>query len=124
MVKLNSAKFLSSKNVQGGEEIEFLNEGGWIVNQRYKYPDGNPKQDFQIKVKIGVEERILNLNKTNRDILAYAWGEETQMWIGKVCGIKLSDCLVSGQMKKIIILEPRGVTAKPIQADKSDPSTW
>ena len=112
MVKLNSAKFISAKNVQGGERLEILNEGGWVVNQRYKYPDGNPKQDFQIKVRLGAEERILNVNKTNRDALAHAWGEETSDWVGKFCLVRLTDCMVSGNMRKIIILEPQGGNPK------------
>lgn len=110
MVKLNSCKFISAKNMNGGEVLEIMNEGGWVVNQKFTYPDGNPRQDFQIKVHLGEEERILNVNKTNRDILSRAWGEETKDWIGKKCRIKLVDAMVSGKFQKAIILEPNGVT--------------
>ena len=110
MVKLNSAHFISAKTMQGGEIITIKNEGGWVVNQKFTYPDGTPRNDFQMAVDVAGEERILNVNKTNRDALSKAWGEETKDWIGKQATIRLIDCMVSGKMIKTIILEPMGST--------------
>lgn len=104
MVKLQSGKYLKSSIVKDGSIIKILNEGEWIVNQKYTYPDGNPRKDFVLKVDLEGQEYTMRINKTNRETLKVAWGDETRDWVGNKAVVKLMDALVSGKMQKIVIL--------------------
>lgn len=108
MVKLNS-NFLKTEQVQSNDKVKFIDEGGW-VETKYKHPDGNPKNDFQIKVLFNGEEKTMRLNKTNRDALIKAFGDETSKWKGKEASIELENVMVNGERKKSIFLTPLGVS--------------
>lgn len=120
MVKVSSSNFLKSDKVKAGDSLKFINEGSWVTSEKYKYPDGNPRKDFIIKVEYEAQQYDFRLNKMNRDALMKAWGDETSAWINKKAGIALVDTLVGSTMRKIIMLTPlpiAGATVKPKQDD-------
>lgn len=88
MVKLGS-NFLKASDCKEGDIIEFLNEGEWVKSEKYTYPDGNPKNQFQIKVKHQGNEKLLGLNKISRDSLCSEFGGDTNYWIGKKAKLRL-----------------------------------
>lgn len=112
MVKL-SGNYLKATEAKTGDIIEFMNAGEWQKNTKYSYPDGNPKQDFVVKVTHSGQEKSFRINKTNREKLVENWGDETENWIGKKARINLMDALVSGKPVKIIILEVSNGKPKP-----------
>lgn len=113
MVTFNS-KYLKATDCKDGDKIRFVDAGKWVENTKYKYPDGNPRQDFVITVEHNGEEKSFRINKTNRDVLIPAYGNDSEQWINKAARIKLVDALVSGKQMKVILLEVNG---KPKQAE-------
>ena len=108
MVKL-SGSFLKAAEAKEGDVIEFTNAGEWQTNTKYTYPDGNPRKDFVIKVKHDGQEKSFRLNKTNRSTLVENWGDETDAWVGRKAMVTLMNALVSGQQRKVIVLDvPNG----------------
>jgi len=105
---LGSGNYLKTAEVKDGDVITFKNDGEWIENTRYNYPDGNPKVDFVIKVELNGEEKSMRLNKTNRDIVISAYGNDTGKWIDKTAKITKEKCLVAGKKMDCIILEISG----------------
>ena len=118
MVMLGSGNFLKTAEVSNGDMITFKNEGYWIESTMYKYPDGNPRVDFVIKVDIKGEEKSMRLNKTNRDVVTAAYGNNTSKWIGKTAKITKEKVLVAGKKQDCILLEIEG--AERIIEDDSE----
>jgi len=114
-MKLGSGNFVRTAEVSSGETIVFKDEGSWVENTLYKYPDGNPKMDFIVKVELNGEERSMRLNKTNRDIIIAAYGNETKDWIGKTATITKEKMLVAGKRVDAIILEIEGSSVEEIE---------
>lgn len=115
MVKLNEGgAYLKTAEAKDGEVVEFLNEGEWIENSRYTYPDGNPRMDFVCQVRHNNEEKKMRVNKTNRDVLVAAWGIETKDWVNKKAKIELETALIAGKRQKMILLHPEGVEVNPV----------
>lgn len=109
MVKLVSGSYLKAEHVKEGSEVMFVDEGHWVTNERFPYPDGKPRQDFMCKIRTNGQEYLMRINKTNRTQLCASWTDETQKWIGKKATVKFVDTLIGGKMMKIIILMPIGV---------------
>lgn len=105
MVMLGSGNYVKTAEVKNGDVITFKTEGEWIENTKYTYPDGNAKVDFVIKVELNGEEKSMRLNKTNRDIVISAYGNDTSKWIGKNAKITKEKMLVAGKKMDCIILE-------------------
>lgn len=102
---LENKKFLKTADVMTNDEIKFLNEGEWVENKKFTYPDGSPKQDFVIKVLYGSDEKDMRLNKTNREALIKAYGKDTANWVGKTAKIVKVKAMVSGKLMDTIVLE-------------------
>jgi len=96
--------YLKATDVRDDTYVTFKNEGEWITSAKYTYPDGNPKQDFVIKVKIGDEEKSMRLNKTNREMLIQAFGNETSDWVGRSVKLNKVNALISGKMMEVIVI--------------------
>jgi len=109
MVMLGSGNYVKTAEVQNGDVITFKDEGKWIENTRYTYQDGNQRVDFVIKVEIKGEEKSMRLNKTNREVVIAAYGNDTSKWIGKTAKITKEKCLVAGKKQDCILLEIAGV---------------
>jgi len=116
MVKLSTGgNFIKGEDVKHGDSVKFLDEGEWSENQKYKYPDGNPRWDFICKVDHNGDEKKMRINATNKKALIAAWGDETKDWIGKTAKMTLETALVAGERRKMILLEPDG--AKPTKEE-------
>jgi len=119
MVMLGSGNYVKTAEVKDGDIITFKNEGVWIENTMYKYPDGNPKVDFVVKVEINGEEKSKRLNKKNRETVIEAYGNDTSKWIGKTAKITKEKMLVAGKKHDCILLEITGVVREPIEGEES-----
>lgn len=95
--------WLSAKNCQEGQIVEFLTEGEWRNSQKFTYDDGNPVRQLVFKVKHENEEKQLTIIKPSRLALIEAWGDDTLEWVGKKATIKLA---LNTQGGKSIILQP------------------
>lgn len=118
MVILGSGNYVKTADVKDGDIITFKSAGEWIENTKYTYPDGNAKVDFVIKVEINGEEKSMRLNKTNRDIIISAYGNDTSKWIDKTARITKEKTLVAGKRMDCIILE---VSGSNIESEDSIP---
>lgn len=110
---LGQGNFLKTAEVVTGTIITFKDEGIWVESQKYKYPDGNNRVDFVIKVEIDGTEKSMRLNKTNREIVQAAYGNDTTKWIGKTAKITKEKMLVAGKKQDCILLEIDGVQHEP-----------
>jgi len=110
---LGSGNYLKTAEVVNGTMITFKDEGNWIESTKYKYPDGNNRVDFVIKVEVNGEEKSMRLNKTNREIVTAAYGNDTGKWIGKTAKITKEKMLVAGKKQDCILLEIEGVVHEP-----------
>jgi len=109
---LGSGNYLKTKDVENGTTITIKNEGEWVESTMYKYEDGNPKVDFVVKVEVNGEEKSMRVNKTNRDILIEAYGNDTAEWIGKTAVITKEKIMVAGEKKDTIVLDTQGASAE------------
>jgi hypothetical protein len=103
---LGSGNYLKTADANNGDKITFINAGDWIESTMYKYDDGNPKVDFVIKIMFKDEEKVMRLNKTNRDTLIQAFGNNTDEWVGKSALIIKEKVMVAGKKLDCITLEP------------------
>ena len=110
---LGSGNYLKTAEVVNGTLITFKDEGNWVESTKYKYPDGNNRVDFVIKVEVNGEEKSMRLNKTNREIVIAAYGNDTGKWIGKTAKITKEKMLVAGKKRDCILLEIEGVVHEP-----------
>lgn len=115
MVKLNEGgNYLKTADTKQGDVIKFLNEGVWAENSKYTYPDGNPRMDFIMRVEHGGAEKKFRVNKTNRDLLVEAWGNDTADWINKTAKVELIKSMIAGKLQNMIVLHPEGMTKSPV----------
>jgi hypothetical protein len=110
---LGSGNFLKTAEANNGDIITFKDEGEWVENTKYTYPDGNPKVDFVIKVEINGDDKSMRLNKTNREIVISAYGKDTKKWIGKTAKITKEKMLIAGKKQDCIMLDIEGVIHEP-----------
>ena len=110
--------YLKTAEVNDRDTIVFKNEGAWVESPKFTYDDGTPKQDFVIKVEWHEMDKSMRLNKTNRDILIEAYGNNTASWVGMSAIITKEKCLVAGKKLDTILLEV-GETKQPKEIDIS-----
>ena len=94
--------WLKGDNVQKGEAVTFKDAGTVQMSDRYKYEDGTPQKQLVFKVDFKGEDRQLRVNFQSRINLIEAWGDETELWVGKKARINL---VPTPQGKKSIVLE-------------------
>ncbi len=95
--------FLKWEEVKEGDIVTFLDEGRW-VESKYKYDDGNAKNEFVMKVKYNNEEYNVRVGKYSRDELIPAYSNDTATWLGKNAKIHIEN--YRSLNKKGIILSP------------------
>ena len=101
------AKYVKASECSTGDIVKFLTEGKITESTKYTYQDGNPQRQYQFEVEMmDGTSKIINLNKASRDNLSTAWGNDTSTWIGRKAEMTITDCMVAGQMKKVIVLKP------------------
>ena len=119
-MKLESGSYLKTADVTSGESITFRNEGEWVENTKFTWEDGTPKQDFVILVTYKGNEKKLRLNKTNREAMKTAYGDETREWIGKPAILTKEKMLVAGKRMDCITLEAPGGSKPMTEKEKAD----
>lgn len=116
-----SGNFIKASEVNTGDVVTFKDAGDWVESTRFKYDDGNPKVDFNIKVELKGEEKQMRLNKTNREICIAAYGNDTSKWIGKTAAITKERCLVGGKKYDCIELKIAGAVNPDLVAGDEAP---
>jgi hypothetical protein len=76
----------------------------------YKNADGTPKIQNIAKIRFegGTESLNINLNRTNRDGLIDAFGEDSKNWIGKYLTVKTEETRIAGKLQIAVYLLPEG----------------
>lgn len=115
-MKLGGGNYLKVSDVSSGDQIVFKSEGEWVQNARYTYDDGSPKKDFVMKVEYDGGEKLMRMNKTNRDAMIAAYGDDTVAWIGKTATITVEKALVGGKKFDVIMLEADDVSGEAASA--------
>lgn len=96
--------FLKADEVKTGDTLKILNEGEWVTSKKFKYDNGEFKQQFIIKVEFDGIEKDMTLNKTNQKTLIEAWGRETALWKDQRATIEVVKMMVGTELKNVIIL--------------------
>ena len=108
-MKLTTPKnYLKSEDVKQGDIITFLDGRALVPSAKYTYEDGTPRKDLLFKVKHNDAEKDMRMNATNKKILVKAFGDETDVWVGKTAKINTADIMVSGKLMKTIMISPIG----------------
>lgn len=84
-----SGNYLKVDDVKEGDLVTFKDEGTWVESTKYTYPDGNPKQDFVMKIDYKGQEYSIRINKFSRDELVPVYSNDTKNWIGKHAKISI-----------------------------------
>ena len=115
-------KFLSAKTCKTGDVLIFKNAGEYR-DSKFMNPDkkmdgsphplaGKPKRDLVFEVSVNGEDMIFTCNNTNQAILKDAYGNNTDNWVGKKCGITIVKVNVGGSLKDSVMLTPTKATAE------------
>lgn len=109
--------YLKVDDVKEGDLITFKDEGTWVESTKYTYPDGNPKQDFVMKIDYKGQEYDIRINKFSRDELIPAYTKDTKNWIGKHAKISIE--IYRSLNTKGMILSP---IQEKVQGSKEEPT--
>jgi hypothetical protein len=112
----SGGKFLSAKTCNTGDILTFKNAGEY-VDGKWVHPDkkmdgtphpmaGKPKKELRFNVDVNGSEFIFTANNTNQIILKEAYGNDTDKWVGRKCGITIVKVNVGGQVKDSVMLTP------------------
>ena len=121
MILRDGKKFLKAADVTTGDKILIKDEGAWVENTKYKYPDGSPKVDFIISVTFKEEDLDFRVNKTNRTTLMGLFGKDTTLWVGKTVELEKIKTLIGGKQMDVLMIggleelqeSPEGVDQEP-----------
>lgn len=96
-------KYLSAKNCEDGDIIEFIDAG---TRQEIKDNKDKVRKVINFVVSNGRYELIYTPGQTATDLFVNAWGRETNNWVGKKFQVKIVDSLSFGKPSKVILPEP------------------
>lgn len=96
--------FLNASNCKSGDIITVLDSGVKEPSKKFNYPNGNPKIQYNFKVKMSGKDYTLSMNKFSRDEMIKVYGEDTEGWIGKNAKITIEPVRSLGT--NMIILQP------------------
>lgn len=105
MIREEKRNWLKSADVKNGDVLTILSEGEIVTSPRYTYKNGEPKKDFIIKVNHNDKECDFTVNATNDKTLIKSFGKDTKLWLGKTIIVNVVDMMVSGSMKKSIVVQ-------------------
>lgn len=111
MVKVNTSDYLKASDLDGDTTVEFVDEGAYTDSQ-FKDAAGNAKQNFNITVRIGEDEKTWTMNKTSQRNVVAAYGDESALWINRRAKLTVLKMLVGKEMRDVVMGEPlEGVDA-------------
>lgn len=103
MVVFNSSgNYLRIDDVSEGDIVTIKNEGTW-QESKYKYDDGNPKQDFVMDVEHKGEDKVIRINKFSRDEIIPVFGLDTKEWVGKRVKITIENYRSLGKKGMVFV---------------------
>ena len=105
MVKLHTSDYLKAIDLSEETLVEFVDEGKYSDSQ-FKDAAGNTKQNFNITVRIGEDEKTWTMNKTSQRAIVDAYGDESSTWIGKCAKLKVLQMLVGKEMRDVVMGSP------------------
>lgn len=88
------------EDIKDGDSITILDGGTETTG---KFGD-----QIVYKVKTRNGDKNLGINQTSVNAFIDAFGDETDNWVGKVVGANLIKALVSGTMRNVVYLVPKG----------------
>lgn len=97
------SNFIKADNIKGGEICEV---NGLTATAEIPQADKTVKTVLNVPVLMEGKDRIFTPNKSNGDVMVEAFGEETDLWVGKKFTLKLADTIAFGKKTKTIIIEP------------------
>jgi len=122
MVKVNVSDFLKSTDIKGETRVVFIDEGAHRDSQ-FKDPDGNAKQNFNITVRLGDEDKTWTMNKTSQRKVSEVYGDESSAWVGKSAKLIVVQMMVGKDMRDVIMGEADD-TAPAMAQDVPEPEGW
>lgn len=87
----------AGEDIKDGDIVTILDEG---TETEGEY---GAQIVFKIRTASG-EERILSFNKTSRNNLIDAYGEDTSQWVNKEAHAEVVKAMVSGSTKWVVVL--------------------
>lgn len=105
MILEEKRNWLKSNEVKTGDTLTILTEGEIVTSSKYTYSNGEPKKDFVLKVNHNNRECDFTVNATNKKTLIKNFGKDTKLWVGKTVKVTVADMMVSGTMKKSIMVD-------------------
>ena len=105
MTKINTSDFLKASDLNGDTTAIFVNEGVYVKSQ-FKDANDNPRTNFNIKIRIGDDEKTWTMNKTSQKAVAESYGNETSLWLHKPVILKKLKMMVGNTMKDVVMGEP------------------
>ena len=117
MVKVNTSDFLKATDIDGETLIRFVDEGKYVDSQ-FKDNAGNAKQNFNITVQIGEDEKTWTMNKTSQRAVVEAYGDESATWVGKYANLEVVKMLVGKDMRDVVMGKPAPEVAQPVEEGK------
>jgi len=116
-----SGNYLKAEDCKGGEVCEILDDGEVT---EITTPEGKTKavMNIQVMMNDGKEskEKTFTPNKSNGNILVEAFGEDTDLWIGKKFKIDLTKVRVFGKVKDSIVVVPQDIV--PLEKVETTPT--
>ena len=103
-MKFNASKnYLKVDDVKDGDLVTIKDAGSKQESTKFFYDDGNPKVIYVFIVEYEGKEYSLNFGKFTIENLCKAYGDDSDLWIGKNAKITIENYRALG--KKGIILE-------------------
>lgn len=95
-------------DVNTGDTIRIIEVKGWI-----SVPQDPDTERFQIVAELpSMERKKMSVNKTSLRKIMEAWGDESDDWKGKNLKVKVIEQQAFGELKKILYVEPEGISKK------------
>jgi len=97
------SNFIKAENIKGGEICEI---NGKAETAEIPQKDKTVKTVLNVPVLMDGKDRIFTPNKTNGDTMVEAFGEDSDLWVGKKFTLKLADTIAFGKKTKTMLVEP------------------
>lgn len=100
-------KYLKVEMVNNGDIIHFC-DAGVIEEKEFKNKPGKKESILEMEVIVNenLKPILYSPNGTTRGLLAKAWGENTEDWVGKVGVVAIVEQISFGELTSILVVKP------------------
>lgn len=108
--------FVKATNVFDGDLIHFC-DAGRIFEKEFEDKQTRVKKvqdvlEMEVMINDEMKKKIYSPNAVSRQLLADAWGPDTESWVGKSGIVSLVEQLSFGKLTKILIVKPVTVSSR------------